>query len=57
MVAIRLPLSPLKPDVIDWILHRSSARTNVKWVKQSRYEVFTAVTMKNGAFWDVVWLL
>jgi hypothetical protein len=23
------------------------------WVNSVRYEVFTAVTMKNGVFWDV----
>jgi hypothetical protein len=26
---------------------------NVQKIKHARFEVFTAVTMKNGVFWDV----
>jgi hypothetical protein len=44
-------------QILDWV--RGGGGALVKMVKNVRFEVFTAVTMKNGVSWDVnaVWLL
>jgi hypothetical protein len=40
-------------DVIAFLLPASKGRAVEDCEKDVRFEVFTAVTMKNGVFWDV----
>jgi hypothetical protein len=43
---------PLKQRVVEWNTYISQ-ELSVLIFQYVRFEVFTAVTMKNGVFWDV----
>jgi hypothetical protein len=53
---IKIDLGRVGWDAVDWIhlaQDRDLRKALVNMVMNVRFEVFTAVTMKNGVFWDV----